>query len=330
MNETNKNIRLSVIIPTYNCRAYIEETLRSILEEMDGDCELIVVDDGSDDGTIETLKSYRGEPRVKIMLRSHEGASGARNAGIEVASGEYLTFWDCDDTIKTGFFQNAKDLMGQPADMIIFGFERRFLDGRSEISAVKDHFYPDVSSFADEYIRSRAMLIYSVCNKLYRKAIIDSHHIRCQKGMMFGEDRLFNYSFLQRAGTIRTSELILYNYVQRSLHSMSAKHYPGFFRLLCSLHEEKMKCFLTLSKGTDREEREDFINYDMKRAVIAAIERFDDHPEEIAENLPAVAKMIYGDNFGKDEEHRLKEGNMPEEKKWYNRPCDNAAIKNLI
>ena len=80
------------------------------MDQMRDDSELIVIDDGSDDGTDRILEGYSEDPRVKVILRSHEGASGARNAGIEAASGDYITFVDCDDRLKSGFLNRAGDL----------------------------------------------------------------------------------------------------------------------------------------------------------------------------------------------------------------------------
>lgn len=323
-------MKLSIVVPAYNCRTYIDECLTSIMDQMRDDSELIVIDDGSDDGTDRILEGYSDDPRVKIILRSHEGASGARNAGIDAASGDYITFVDCDDRLKSGFLKRAEDLLPAAPDMIIFGFERLFLDGRSEISAVEDHFYPDMSSFADEYIRTRVMLIYSACNKFYDKKLIDLYHIRFSTDLEFGEDRLFNYSFLLRAKTVLTSGIIMFDYMQRSLCSMSSKHFPGFFPVLYRLHEEKMKCFLSLSKGTDRKERESFVNYDLKRTVTLTIERFNDHPEETDENLPLIGRMIFGDGFNEKEQLRLMKADIPDLPEWNLKPCDNAAISCLL
>ena len=215
-------------------------------------------------------------------------------------------------------------------DMIIFGFERFFLDGRSEISALEDHFYDDISSFADKYIRTRAMLIYSACNKFYDKKLIDKYHIRFLEDLEFGEDRIFNYSFLLKAKSVLTSNIIMFDYMQRSLSSMSSKHFPGFFPVLYRLHEEKMKCFLTLSKGTDRDERENFVNYDLKRTVTLTIERFKDHPEEIDENLPLIGRIVFGDGFNEKERLRLMKADIPDLPEWNLKPCDNAAISCLL
>ncbi len=330
MNEKQKGVRLSIIVPTYNCREYIDECILSVTEQMPDGSELIIVDDGSDDGTVGILEGLRDDPRIKVLLRGHEGASGARNAGIEVSSGDYITFLDCDDRLKKGFLAQTESLLAKGADMIVFGFERFYMDKRTRIHSLRDHFYPDAAAFADEYIRTRAMLIYSACNKFYKRKIIDSCHIRFETGLVFGEDRLFNYAFLQSAGAILTSGLLMFDYMQRSMDSMSSGHYPDFFRLLCRLHEEKMKCFLTLSKGTDREEREGFADYDMKSTVQAVLERFADHPEEIDENLPPVAAMIYGEGYGTKEAQSLIKGDIPKQSDWRVRPCDDPLVRALI
>ncbi len=323
-------MKLSIIVPTYNCRDYIEECIDSILDQLNDDDELIVVDDGSNDGTDRIIEEYEKDPRVKIIFRRHEGASGARNAGLDAADGEYIAFVDCDDYLRKGFLSEGRELLLRNPDMVIFGFERIFLDGRRQILSVRNRMFTDVSSFADEYIRTREMLIYSACNKFYRKKIIDRFNIRFDTDVEFGEDRLFNYSFIKKAGLIFTSETIMFNYMQRSLDSMSSKHYSGFFGTLLRLHEEKMKCFLILSKGTSREERERFVNLDFRRTVVATVERFTEHPEEKEENLQAVAQIIYGRKCSREEEDRIVKVDIPSQELWYYNPCDNAVLSGLI
>ncbi|WP_044913409.1 glycosyltransferase family 2 protein [Butyrivibrio sp. WCE2006] len=314
-------MKLSIIVPAYNCSDYLEECLDSILGQLMEDGELIIVDDGSDDDTVQMIMRYKNDSRVKILLRSHEGVSGARNAGIDVAEGDYIGFVDCDDYLEKDFLKKAKELMNEEPDLIIFGFERCFLNGDSRLSTVEDHFYPDISSFADEYIRKRIMLIYSACNKFYNKKIIDKYHIRFETGLKFGEDRIFNYAYLMRAQTIVTSKLIMFKYMQRASESMSTWYVPDYFKLAYHLHEEKMKCFLTLSKGTNRTEREDFVNYNLRNVIIYVINRFEDNPEEMKENLPLILEMVYGKSI-------LQE--VPPESSWVHKPCDNEIVSKLL
>ena len=84
---------LTVIVPAYNCASYLHECLESVLGQVQADCELVVVDDGSTDDTRDVLASYQSATsNVKVLYREHKGASAARNAGLEAASGAYVSF----------------------------------------------------------------------------------------------------------------------------------------------------------------------------------------------------------------------------------------------
>ncbi len=103
------SVLLSIIIPAYNCEAYINECLDSVLEQLPSDCELIVVDDGSADSTAEILASYdAAHSNMHAVYAQHGGASAARNAGLDAALGIYVTFIYCDDVMKAGFINKVR------------------------------------------------------------------------------------------------------------------------------------------------------------------------------------------------------------------------------
>jgi hypothetical protein len=291
------SVELSIIIPTFNCGEYLDECLRSVLTQNTSDCELILVDDGSDDGTADLLKGYEGvQDNVRVLYREHKGASAARNAGLDVAVGRYVTFMDCDDCMRDGFLDDSLPLLKEGIDLYIFGIERVQFSGLREFWSVHDRVYPDVSAFADEYIRIRQLMFYSSCNKFYRRSILEEQHIRFDEDMAFGEDRMFNFHYLPCCrGGILSSSLIMFHYIQRSCDSMSSKHIPGYFASVSRLHKAKMDCILSLSTGTTEEEKLDFIAYDISREVEKTLNRFDQHPEEKAENLPAINSLIFGE-----------------------------------
>ena len=274
--EHNKTL-LTMIVPAYNCEAYIEEGLDSILSQMAEDLELIVVDDGSADGTREILSEYEGrQENLHICYADHRGASGARNTGLDLARGEYIAFMDCDDRLREGFLQQSRPMLLKKAALCIFGIERVFLSGNSEFWTVADRVYDSPSDFADEYIRTRKLLIYSNCNKFYRRKIIEDAQLRFEEGVSFGEDRLFNYRYITECGSIRadsaeiiTSSLIMLRYLQRSGESMSTGQEGRSYDQIMRLHREKMRCFLGLSGGTTEKERRDFEAYDLAREMEA-------------------------------------------------------------
>lgn len=298
---------ISLIIPTYNCEEYLRETADSVLSQLPENCELILVDDGSTDATPEILRSYDGkDDRIRIAFREHGGVSEARNAGIDMARGEWVAFMDCDDCLKTGFFMSSIPLLEHKADLYIFSFERvDMLPGITEDGEqcteevvtplmVDDRIYDTASDYADEYVRKRHLLVYSACNKLYRKSILDEHGIRFAEGMSFGEDRLFNYDYLMHTGKIVTSRIRMFRYMQRNPESASRRSFPDYFDTIMKLHRAKMDCFLKLSRGTTRAEKSAFIGADLSTEVERMTDRFEEHPNEQEENLPKINELIFG------------------------------------
>jgi len=305
---------LSIIIPAYNCEAWIDDCLASVLGEMTDRHELILVDDGSTDSTPAILSSYVQQYKnVRVLFCAHKGASGARNAGLRAATGEYIAFVDCDDRLKQGFLAKAAPLLHAHADLCIFGIERVWLNGTREDWTVCSRFFAAASDFADAYIREGRMMIYSNCNKFYRNDLIRRAGIVFEEGIDFGEDRLFNYRYLRACSSILCSEHIMLEYVQRKADSMSGRHVPGYFHTVMALHQAKTDCFLAMSKGTREEERLRFAAQDAAGEISRTLERFTDHPEEIAENLPLVENMIFGDQ-------------APPSRNWYQNSMERARV----
>ena len=299
---------LSVIIPAYNCKDLLDESAGSVLSQLPDNCELIIVDDGSSDGTAEKLKELEGrQENLFICYEEHRGASGARNKGLDMARGEYVAFMDCDDCYREGFLSRSLPLTESGSDLYIFGIERVPLRGNNEYWTVKDGVYETAGAFADRYIRMRQLLVYSNCNKFYKREVIEREHLRFKENVDFGEDRLFNYAFLTACGRressgpcVTTSSMIMLRYIQRNEKSMSSCHKPGYFDCVMRLHQDKMDCFLTLSEDVTEEEKLDFEAYDFSREVEMTIERFADHPEEKDENLPLINRMIFGGPYDMD------------------------------
>ena len=293
---------LSFIIPAYNCAGFMEETIGSVISQLPENCELIVVDDGSSDETPQRLREYEERyERLRVSYAGHGGVSAARNAGLDMAEGEWVTFMDCDDCLKDGFFESSIPLLNADTDLYIFSFERvEFLQdspGEELVSPlmVADRVYETASDFADEYVRTRHLLVYSACNKFYRKSILDRYRIRFREDMSFGEDRLFNYDYLNHCGRIVTSSVRMFRYMQRNPESASKRSFPDYFDTIMMLHRAKTGCFLKLSGGTTGAEKRSFTGYDLSTEMGRMIDRFEDHPLEKEENLPKINRLLFGD-----------------------------------
>lgn len=291
--------RISFIIPTYNCAEYLDEAIMSVLSQLPEDGELIVVDDGSVDETPNLLNNYAADhDRLRVLLKEHGGVSSAKNAGLDMAKGEWVAYLDCDDVLKDGFIEKALAIPDDDLDLVIFSFERIELVGEDELVAplmLADRYYNTVSDFADDYIRTRQLLVYSACNKLYRRELIEKYGLRFKDGLSFGEDRLFNYDYLRYCRSVTTSSVRMFRYMQRNPDSVSKRTYPDYFNTILMLHKAKVDCFLELSKGTTRAEKTAFVGYDLSTEIGRMIDRFEAYPNEKEENLPKVNRLLFGE-----------------------------------
>lgn len=116
-------MRFSVVIPAYNCSGTLVGTVDSIRASGLTDLEIILIDDGSTDGTSEVCDGLAGRfPEVRCVHQSNEGVSAARNRGIDESEGEYIWFVDSDDTVDVGALARASGIVSaRKPDMLIFG-----------------------------------------------------------------------------------------------------------------------------------------------------------------------------------------------------------------
>ena len=116
-----KVIKVSVVIPVYNAKDYLQDCIKSLLSQTLVDCEFIFVNDGSTDNSLEIIQKYQEEDnRIKLISQENKGIAEARNAGIEIASGEYIGFLDNDDFVKIDFFENLyKNAIENNLDILV-------------------------------------------------------------------------------------------------------------------------------------------------------------------------------------------------------------------
>lgn len=167
---------LSVIIPTYNNEQYVAACVRSVLDqETDVPFEVIVVNDGSKDGSRQLLEANFGsDSRVRLIHQENKGLSGARNTGIDLAVGEYLLFVDSDDKLLPGAVENLmKTAFENHADLVVGGYICLFPDGRTTVG----HAFPDGKRDPMEGVPGYAW------GKVYRASLFD--HLRFPGGYWF-------------------------------------------------------------------------------------------------------------------------------------------------
>ena len=119
---------ISVIVPVYNCEQYLCDCIESILSQHYDNLELIIVDDGSTDSSLDVARRYAArDGRIKVLHQDNSGPSGARNRGLDEATGEYVTFVDADDIIHPDYVEVMYALCTESgADMVACGMTRQF------------------------------------------------------------------------------------------------------------------------------------------------------------------------------------------------------------
>lgn len=192
------NPKISVIIPVYNAEKWLSRCLNSLLKQSFKDFELILVNDGSTDGSGIICDSYsKADNRVRVIHKSNGGVSSARNLAIDSAKGEYITFCDADDEVLPGWLNDFIEGIGDD-DLCIQGFITVDLNGGNPKPRIPRFYHcNDVSEFL-EYIMDAALLGY-VYTKLFKRSIIQKHNLRFDEGIKFREDDLFVVNYLAHA-----------------------------------------------------------------------------------------------------------------------------------
>ncbi len=113
---------ISIIMPVYNVERYLEDSIESIIKQTYHNIEVICINDGSTDSSLEILESYaKHDSRIRIISQENHGASSARNAGLKVATGEYVYFFDSDDTLKEDTLKLIIDEFNRyQSDIVLF------------------------------------------------------------------------------------------------------------------------------------------------------------------------------------------------------------------
>ena len=242
MNIDRRQPSVSVVIPIYNTEDYLPKCLDSIINQSFKDFEIICVNDGTKDKSGEILNDYsKRDSRIIVINKENGGLSSARNAGLAVASAEFIGFVDSDDWLEPDAYMVAYHSIGD-SDIAMFGtnvvgdamMDRR--DGDNEYYRVK---YSGVVSLTDEI---RLNTDVAAWNKLYRKSIIEKYNIVFPEGLLY-EDYSFYWEYILKCNTATYIPNKFYNYLRRE-NSIMADTFNGQRRAI-----EHMRIFENVFKN---------------------------------------------------------------------------------
>lgn len=206
--------KISVIVPVYNAQNSLDRCIQSLLNQTYTNIEILLVNDGSRDDSLEICQRYaQMDPRIVVLDKPNGGVSSARNAGLDAAKGEFVMFCDSDDWVEPDWCSTL--------------YENRQPDGLSVCQvdgpSAEDEAYSVDSELLErnEYMH-RPMMMCSPVNKLFSKAIIDRYNLRFVNELRLGEDFCFCMAYLSCVtGKICYIYRRLYHYVVTSEESLT-------------------------------------------------------------------------------------------------------------
>ena len=207
---------LSIVIPCYNCEKNILPCYASIKRALIfsdiNEYEIILINDGSNDDTERVLNNINKEDnRTYIITQENKGVSSARNKGIEVSKGEYISFIDSDDTINEGFYCTYKKNKNGNADIYVCG--------------VNGSIYPKLNGGIKQLTQEKYidMILHDlnvqgyVWNKIHKKEILNNNNIKFDENVCFMEDKFFNLKYAKKIENIIFTLQNLYNYETQTM-----------------------------------------------------------------------------------------------------------------
>ncbi len=214
----------SIIVPIYNAAIDLVPCLESIKRQKYENLEILLVNDGSSDSSLEICRMYaRLDPRIVIIDKENSGVSGTRNAAIERAHGKYLQFVDADDYLDVNATRLMVEAMEENhCDLLIAHYCSVTKSGTQVFGFLPSDTRMDKAQFARYLMEEPASFYYGVMwNKLYRREIIMEHGIRCNEEFSWSEDMLFNLEYIRYAESFYAMRTTVYYYVRQRKGSLS-------------------------------------------------------------------------------------------------------------
>lgn len=256
----------SIIVPVYNVEPYLEEGLNSIIKLDIKDLEIICINDGSTDNSLNILQSFAiKDPRIIVINQKNQGVSVARNIGIEKATGQYISFFDPDDYIDYKVYKDSiNECYKHNLDILISSYYTT----QSPI--------PIIEKFPKNRIVSPSELLKSCKNwhsscsisfswrMFFKRSLIYNNNIRFNPQINVGEDSLFNMTAICHSNRVYYKSDAYYYYRLTSTSTMANKFKPSLEKSLTLQYQEEValiKSFKTIPFNRDDFYRDIYLRY---------------------------------------------------------------------
>lgn len=272
----SKNL-VSIIVPCYNMERYLEKSINSILNNSYENKEIILVNDGSTDKTLDILERYNHLACIKIISKHNGGVSSARNAGLQIARGEFIMFVDPDDTVSPSFIQTAVSAIteGNGYDLVQFGFSTNrgwsytpaFIGEYHSNKDILTKYFSKMLGYTSDdfqlfmktghFAKRDQGQIYKC---IFRNSIIKRYNLAFPPHICSGEDQMFLSEYLLYTNSMKNIADILYNYnildTGAFMTNISGKNIKKTLQNKLLLLQERMRLAALFSEKINCNKRE--------------------------------------------------------------------------
>jgi len=228
--------KVSVVVPIYKTETYLHKCIDSILAQTYTNLEVILVNDGSPDGCGMICDEYaEKDSRVKVIHKQNGGVSSARNAGLDIATGEYISFVDSDDYVECNMIEVLADnMISSGADLVVCNYNNVFPGNKTRInSSYENVTFGSIHEFEKLFVYycGEVKIINSPWNKLYRRYLCGKFDAKVH----FYEDLLFVLDYMRRCNKISVINGALYNYQHINTDSATMRYKDNHLEMWASL-----------------------------------------------------------------------------------------------
>lgn len=307
-NRLREPLHVSIVMPVYNARDHLAKTLASVQGLAFEDFELILVNDGSTDDTLEILNQYAAaDPRFRVVTIENGGPANARNVGISLARGKYLFFMDSDDTIAPETFSILlpKAASSDP-EVIIFGFQ---IVRAGHKGTFRYHYKPMAITSREELGAVLSDLYVSnvlnqVWNKLYLTELVKGNGITFTD-YRYGEDRIFVFDILRVASRVLVTDECLYHYHMNETESLITKFYDRKFEA-CLKIDQHLRALADSCRATTSLDLERYDYMFMKSVVSCLTNLFSSHcPYDRPTKRDQIRRIVTHENVRRSAAARI-------------------------
>jgi len=299
----HEEILLSIIVPVFNGAKYLQNCAEFLNQQTLNSYEVIFVDDGStDDSGILLDQIVSQNDKFKVIHKSNGGTASTRNAGLDVAVGKYVTFFDCDDELDSTIYEKMVNLIEEKnADMVTCGFyfkvEMQTGDGK-QTEYLEKNTYPAALYKTRDEIREHLVemwdsdIMSNVWNKVYRMSLIRDKKLRYRDGHVYTEDRVFNRLFLENCESIAFTDKCLYYYVRERVGSTTEKYRDDYFMIRLKEYKEFQTHFKKM--GVWDEKAKEYVCREFTERIAGCVENiFHADKMSVRERYQKIAYVVH-------------------------------------